>query len=166
MKKSGGVESNFDWVVRVLLEICVELWGFREVWWIMWKSWLNQLDWTCDDYFEMRYGREILSLRVFKYLISWLCDFNFFGVSRANWIVTAVMTQLAMEFWPFMVNRTLVFFEFNLGYVWFCVCKPQTWVYIFRRDFITKMDVWITCKIKSLKRDSSFKREFSQSHKS
>jgi hypothetical protein len=80
MKKIRGVESNFDWVVRVLLEICVELWGFREVWWIMWKSWLNQLDWTCDDYFEMRYGREILSLRVFKYLISWLCDFNFFGV--------------------------------------------------------------------------------------
>jgi hypothetical protein len=114
MKKIRGVESNFDWVVRVLLEICVELWGFREVWWIMWKSWLNQLDWTCDDYFEMRYGREILSLRVFKYLISWLCDFNFFGVLRANWIVTAVMTQLAMEFWPFMVNRTLVFFEFNL----------------------------------------------------
>jgi hypothetical protein len=117
MKKIGGVESNFDWVVRVLLEICVELWGFREVWWIMWKSWLNQLDWTCDDYFEMRYGRGILSLRVFKYLISWLCDFNFFGVLRANRIVTAVMTQLAMEFWPFMVNRTLLFFEFNLGFV-------------------------------------------------
>lgn len=91
MKEELGVwKVKFEWVLRVELSFRVVLWGYREGWWIMWKSWLDQLDWACDDYFEMRYGREILSLRVFIFKISWDCDFNFLGLLKANGVVTCV----------------------------------------------------------------------------
>jgi len=47
--------------------------------------------------------------------------------------------------------------------VWLHVCKLQTCFFSPKRGLNHEMDVWITCKIKSRKRDFSPKRELRQS---